>query len=71
LDLPAEAQAMEAHMISTYSMNIDQGHCAAELALPTQTTKDSDNGVFITHQTHAKKIARHLPTRCGLNVARE
>jgi len=60
--LPAEAQAMGDNMVSAYSMNIDQGCHSAELSLPTQTTKDSDNVVFITDQTHAKKIARcHHP----------
>jgi len=58
LALPVEAQAMGAHIVSAYSINIDQGHHSAELALPTQTAKDSDNKVFITNQTHAKKITR-------------
>ena len=40
LALPAEAQTMGAHMVSTYSINIDQGHQLAELALPTQAAKD-------------------------------
>jgi len=59
LALPAEAQATGAHMVSTWSMNIDQGHHSAELALPTLTTKDSKNGGFITIQTHAKKFSKH------------
>jgi len=41
------------------NINIDQGHHAAKLALPTWAAKDSDNKVLITDQTQAKKVARH------------
>jgi len=41
--LPAEAPATGAHMVSTYSINIDQRCNSAELALPTQTAKDLDH----------------------------
>jgi len=58
-DLPAEAQAMRAHMISAYSIHIDQGCHSAKLAIPTWAAKDSDSKVFITDQTHAKNFARH------------
>jgi len=39
-------------MVSTYSINIDQGNHVAELAFPTWAAKDSDKKVFITDQTH-------------------
>ena len=59
LALPAEAKTTRAHMVSTYSINIDQGCHMAETALPTQAAKDSDKKCFITDQTHVKRIARH------------
>ena len=34
--LPAEAQAVAAHMVSTYSMDMDHEHLVAKLALPLQ-----------------------------------
>src|SRR5882724_11323971 len=37
LALPAEAQATAAHMVSTYSMDMDHECLVAKLALPLQT----------------------------------
>src|SRR5882672_6026820 len=34
--LPAEAQTMASHMVSTYSIDINQGHHSAKLTLPHQ-----------------------------------
>src|SRR5882724_3880060 len=59
LALAVEAQTTGSHMVFAYSINIDQGHHVAELALPTWAAKDSDNKVLITDQTHTKKIDRH------------
>src|SRR5882724_954400 len=61
LALPAEAQTTKADIVSAYSINIDQGCHTAKMTLPTQGAKDSNKKVFITDQTHVKKIARCHP----------
>src|SRR5882724_12514396 len=44
--LPAEAQAVAAHMVSTFSMGMDHEHLMAKLALPLQTIEVTLDGTI-------------------------
>ena len=73
LALPAEAQATAAHMVSTFSMDMDHECLAAEPALPLQTievTLDGTIKVMGIIDSSCQVIIIHRGT-CGKNLVHQ